>query len=55
MTRKKKNIYTTIQIKKELNDYIKQLCKTHGLIASTVTENYWSRLISSSMSGSILL
>jgi hypothetical protein len=55
MAKKKKQIYTTIQVRKELNDYIKQVCKTYGLVASTVTENYWSKIISSSMSGSITL
>jgi hypothetical protein len=55
MAKKKKTIYTTIQIRKEINKHIKDLCKKHGLTAATVTENYWSRLVSSSMSGSISL
>ena len=55
MAKKKKTIYTTIQIRKEINKHIKDLCNKHGLTASTVTENYWSHLISSSMSGSISL
>lgn len=55
MAKKKKQVYTTIQIRKELNEHIKQLCKDYGLVASSVTEKYWSQLISSSMSGSITL
>ena len=55
MAKKKKTIYTTIQIRKELNEYIKRVCKEYGLVASTVTENYWSKIVSSSVSGSIIL
>ena len=47
--------YTTIQITKELNEHIKIFCKEYGLVASKLTEKYWSNLISSSMSGSISL
>lgn len=49
-----KKEYTTIQITKELNEHIKLFCKEHGFIASKLTEKYWSNLISSSMSGSII-
>lgn len=49
------NKYTTIQIRAEINDHIKQFCKLHGLVASTVTENYWIQFISSSMSGSFTM
>ena len=55
MKKKNKSIYTTIQIRKELHKHIKDVCKKHGLIASAVTENYWTQLVSSSMSGSISL
>ena len=51
--RKKKNIYTTIQIRKEINEHIKKFCKDHGIIAATHTENFWIGLISSSVSGSV--
>jgi hypothetical protein len=47
--------YTTIQIKKEINEHIKKFCREHGLVSSIVTENYWSRLISASVSGSVLI
>jgi hypothetical protein len=46
--------YTTIQVRKEINEHIREFCKKHGIVASTVTENYWTKLISGSLSGSIL-
>jgi hypothetical protein len=53
---KKKNTqYTTIQVSKEINKHIREFCKVHGLVASTLTEQYWMGKISSSMSGSIFL
>lgn len=51
----KKIQYTTIQIRKELNELVRKLCKENGWIASTITEKYWSGLISASMSGSLTL
>jgi hypothetical protein len=50
-----KNKYTTIQIRKEISQHIKDFCREKGLIAATITENYWLGLISSSMSGSLIL
>jgi hypothetical protein len=50
-----KNKYTTIQIRKEISQHIKHFCREKGLIAATITENYWLGLISSSMSGSLIL
>lgn len=52
---KNKQLYTTIQITKEINNHIRQFCIDNGLIASTITERLWSHFISSSVSGSILL
>lgn len=51
----KNNKYTTIQIRKEIAEHIRNFCRERGLIASTHTENYWLSYISSSMSGSITL
>lgn len=51
----KDNKYTTIQIRKEIAQHIKNFCKEKGLVASTLTENYWIGVISSSMSGSLIL
>lgn len=51
----KKTKYTTIQVRKEINDAIRHFCKENGLIASFVTEKYWMSYISSSMSGSVLV
>jgi hypothetical protein len=45
--------YTTIQIRKEINEHIREFCKKHGIIASTTTENYWLSRISGSMSSSL--
>jgi hypothetical protein len=53
--KKKNKQYTTIQISKEINKHIREFCDTHGLVASTVTEQYWIRFISSSVSSSIFL
>ena len=50
---KKKQHYTTIQVSKEINRHIREFCKMHGLVASTLTEQHWVRYISASMSGSI--
>lgn len=51
---KKKNLeYTTIQISKNINQYIKKLCQANGWTASYMTEQYWLGQISASMSGSI--
>jgi len=55
MSKKKNNIYTTIQIRKEINEHIKDFCKRQGIIAATHTENFWIGLISSSMSGSVFV
>jgi hypothetical protein len=49
----KKQQYTTIQVSKEINKHIREFCKVNGLIASTITEQYWIGKISASMSGSI--
>lgn len=46
--------YTTIQISKDVNSYVRALCKTQGWVASTLTEKYWLGLISSSMTGSLV-
>lgn len=45
--------YTTIQIRKDLNDLVRKLCSEHGWIASAKTEHFWMTQISASMSGSI--
>lgn len=55
MTKKSKNKYTTIQVSKEINQHIREFCTKNGLIASTLTEGFWVRYISSSVSGSIFL
>lgn len=52
---KKETKYTTIQIRKDINEYIRSLCKDKGWVAATITEKYWLGLISASMSGSITL
>jgi hypothetical protein len=49
----KSSVYTTIQIRKDINKHIRKLCKEKGWLASTLTENYWISLISASMSGSV--
>ena len=53
--KRKKQPYTTIQVSKEINKHIREFCKAKGLVASTLTEQYWVCYISSSMSGSISL
>lgn len=53
--KKDKQYYTTVQITKEINNHIREFCKTNGLVASSVTEMLWAKHISSSMSGSIVL
>lgn len=53
--KKDKQYYTTVQITKEINNHIREFCKTNGLVASSVTEMLWAKHISSSMSGSIIL
>jgi hypothetical protein len=47
----KKNLgsaYTTIQVTKEINKHIKEYCKSHGLVASAITERLWLQVISGS-------
>lgn len=51
---KKDTKYTTIQIRKDINEHIRRICKDHGWIAATITERYWLGLISASMSGSLI-
>ena len=46
---KKNHGYTTIQIKKEVNEHIRIFCKKYGVNASTITELMWANYISSSM------
>jgi len=45
--------YTTVQIRKDINEHIRMLCREKGWIASVITEKYWLGLISASMSGSL--
>jgi hypothetical protein len=52
---KNKSTYTTIQVRKELNELIRNLCKEQGWVAASKTENYWMGLISASISGSVLI
>jgi hypothetical protein len=49
---KNKSTYTTIQVRKDLNELIRKLCKEQGWVAAIKTEHYWLGLLSSSMSGS---
>lgn len=49
---KQKTKYTTIQIRRDINELVRKLCKEQGWVAATITERYWIGLISSSMSGS---
>lgn len=51
--KKRKNTYTTIQVRREINEAIRNLCRERGWIASAITENYWIGVISASMSGSV--
>lgn len=53
--KKEKNKYTTIQVSSDINEHIRDFCTRFGLKASAVTENYWVSLISSSVSGSVVL
>lgn len=53
--KKEKNKYTTIQVSSDINEHIRDFCNRFGLKASAVTENYWASLISSSVSGSLVL
>jgi hypothetical protein len=55
MSQKKDMKYTTIQIRKEIHDIIRQVCKQNSWIASAKTEQYWIGLFSASMSGSSTL
>lgn len=45
----KKNIYTTIQIKKDIGEAIRNFCVTHNFVASNITEKFWINYISSSI------
>jgi hypothetical protein len=45
--------YTTIQIRKDINEYVRKLCEQQRWTASTITERYWLGLISASLTGSI--
>lgn len=49
----KKTKYTTIQVRRDINELIRELCKQNGWVASTITERHWIGLISASMSGSL--
>lgn len=53
MNKKQNKEYTTIQVRKDINQHIKNFCKDRGWTVASVTENFWLGLISSSMSGSI--
>lgn len=46
---KKTHGYTTIQVKKEVNEYIRSFCKKYGVNASAITELMWVNYISSSV------
>jgi hypothetical protein len=50
---KDKSKYTTIQIRREINEHVRKLCRERGWLASTFTEQYWLGMISASMSGSL--
>lgn len=51
--KKQNNIYTTMQVRRDINEAIRNLCKQRGWIASSITEKYWIGIISASMSGSV--
>ena len=53
--RKDKHKYTTIQVSKEINKYIREFCTKNFLNAGPLTERLWKDHISSSVSGSIFL
>jgi hypothetical protein len=55
MGKKSNKEYTTIQIRKEINEHIKRFCRERNLVSSNMTETFWLQLISSSMSGSLLV
>jgi hypothetical protein len=44
-----KNIYTTIQVRRDFNGHIKEFCKKYGVNASKITELMWVNYISSSI------
>lgn len=46
---KKNHGYTTIQIKKEVNEHIRTFCKKYNVNASAITEMMWANYISSSV------
>lgn len=46
--RKNDHRYTTIQVTKNLNKYIREFCKKHKVNSSTITEMMWMNYISSS-------
>jgi hypothetical protein len=46
---KKNHGYTTIQVKKEVNEHIKTFCKKYNVSASAITELMWANYISSSI------
>lgn len=50
---KKSQKYTTIQVNKDVNILIKNLCQQYGLVAAKITENYWMSLVTASLSGSL--
>ena len=52
---KNKSKYTTILISKEINKHIREFCDKNFVNAGPLTEMLWSKHISSSMSGSIVL
>jgi hypothetical protein len=52
MSKKKNKEYTTIQVRKELNQHIKDFCRRTGTSTAFVTETLWNHHISSSLSGS---
>ena len=43
------NIYTTVQVRKDINKHIKAFCKKHNVSASSITEFMWTNYISSSL------
>jgi|LauGreDrversion4_2_1035121.scaffolds.fasta_scaffold111570_2 hypothetical protein len=55
MGKKKINKNTTIQVKTDIYEHVKQFCGQRGMRISSQTEFLWVNLISSSMSGSVSL
>jgi hypothetical protein len=53
MGKKTDKQYTTIQIEKDINRYVRALCEKNGWTASAITTEYWLGLISASMTGSL--